>query len=964
MASTRTSPVMVGRAAELAVMREVFAAGSAGVAHIALVSGEAGIGKTRLIDEFLHEVEAAPQSPPVVVATGQCVDLGDFGAPFTPIRRMLRELYALVGDREFRDAAGAALAVRTLSALVPELAPDSDIKPDVPPEFIGEAVERVVTGLGLARHLVLVFEDVHWADPATLALMTALSITPRSAHVTTVMTYRSDDVGRSHPLHALLAELDRHRTVTTLPLMRLDVADAEHIARAVSGGLGHDQAAAIAARSEGVPFFIEELAAADIGTPLPVTLRDVVLARYERLSPLAAGVVVTVAGGGVYVDDDLVAEVYDGSPDSLRVGLREAVDASVLVTERDGYRFRHALIQEAVHDVLLPGERVDLHARYASSLQRRVSDGHREYAAELAEHWLRARRIPDAFDAILVARDHANDTLAPISAASLGERLLELWSLVPDAQLRAGLSRAAVALEVARAYEDAGEREQAFKAAEVGLRLAEPGETLLRARLLFEIGSRHRSAGRRGKASEFFLAARRLLDGDGEPEERALLAWIDATRAITDQLLSSTAREVTDSAVALAETAGDPASLTYALLARAGWLDDWGDFDGGGVDLRRAAAVASDVGTHLSAMVNLTGHLLMIGEYQEGIEVGRRAYDEAVAAGQERGLGAFLSLNLAETAIDLGDVEFGVVCGERALPFLPTTPYFQNSILLVLAMAALWDDKGDRSRALREREKEVVADKGNDENIVGRLLLDGYAALTEAAPYRPVEGSNALAERILTVLDWERPGLTQHLLPMVGWLAMREPALRARLLPAIQRARALPSTGSQSSAFGALAGAFSDDTVSAWRDALAQAEEGRIPNRYVHLARVRLAEALLASRQREEAATLLEQVIAEAPIKGASLITRWARELVTRARLNVPDVSPQPRPDAAGVSPLTRRERQILALVAEGLTNRQIASRLYISPKTVSVHVSAILAKLGATNRTEAAAFYAVAPAV
>ncbi|WP_434316831.1 helix-turn-helix transcriptional regulator [Leifsonia sp. P73] len=950
---------MVGRAAELAVMRDVFAAGSTGVARVALVSGEAGIGKTRLINEFLHEIESAPQTPPVVVATGQCVDLGDFGAPFTPIRRMLRELYAMVGDREFRDAAGSALAVKALRALVPELAPDSDTTPDVPPEFIREAVERLVAGLSLARHLVLVFEDMHWADPATLALMTALSITPRSEHVTTVMTYRSDDVGPAHPLHALLAELDRHRTVTTLPLTRLDMADAEQIARAVGGGLGHDQAAAIAARSEGVPFFIEELAELDIGTPLPVTLRDVVLARYERLSPLAAGVVATVAGGGVYVDDDLVAEVYDGRPDSLRIGLREAIDASVLVTERDGYRFRHALIQEAVHDVLLPGERVELHARYASSLHRRVSAGHREHAAELAEHWLRARRIPDAFDAILVARDHANDTLAPISAASLGERLLELWSLVPDAQMRAGLSRAAVALEVARAYEDAGERVQAFTAAEAGLRLAEPGETLLRSRLLFEIGSRHRSAGRRDEASECFLAARRLVDGDGEPEERALLARIDATRAITDRRLASTAREVTDRAVALAEGAGDPVSLTYALFARAHWLDEWGDFEGGGIALHRAAAVAPDVGTHLAAMVNLTGHLLQIGEYQEGIEAGRRAYDEAIAAGQERGLGAFLSLNLAETAINLGDVEFGVACGERALPFLPTTPYFQNCILLVLAMAALWDDEGDRSRALREREKDVVADNGNDENIVGRLLLDGYAALTEAAPGHRVEGSNALGERILAVLDWERPGRTQHLLPMAGWLAMREPALRTRLLPAIQHARALPSTGSQSSAFGALAYAFSDDGVPAWSDALAQAEEGRIPNRYVHLARLRLAEALLESRHRDEAATLVEQVIAEAPTRGASLIARWARELIIRARLNVPVVLPQPRPEVA--APLTRRERQILALVAEGLTNREIAGRLYISPKTVSVHVSAILAKLGAANRTEAAAYYAVA---
>lgn len=290
---------MVGREAELESLRAVFAMGADGVTRVALISGEAGVGKTRLITEFLEEISAAPQDPPVAIAIGQCVEMGDIGAPFAPVRRILRALLRAFGDEALRDAAGTTLGTRILGALVPELAPDAESTPDVPAEFVAEALERLITALSTTHHLVLVFEDLHWADSATLALLKSLSITMSTTHVTTLITYRSEETGRGTPLHELLSDLRRKSAVIDVPVAPLDTQQAVLVAEMVRADLGHDQAAVIAERSEGVPFLIEELAELDVDAPLPGTLRELVLARYERLGPPAARVVATVAAGGV-----------------------------------------------------------------------------------------------------------------------------------------------------------------------------------------------------------------------------------------------------------------------------------------------------------------------------------------------------------------------------------------------------------------------------------------------------------------------------------------------------------------------------------------------------------------------------------------------------------------------------------------------------------------------------------------
>ena len=967
MTPTATVP-MVGRQAELRVLLDAYEAGRNGRPRAIVIRGEAGIGKTRLLEEFrartrpdAAETRLRAPAPRLVTAWGQCVDLGPIGAPITPIRRVLREIYTAVGDERFREAAGSPAVVSTLAALLPDLVGDAATAPSGG-DYVAEAIERIVESLSAEFHLLLVIEDLHWADAATLALLKTLAVTLRRRHVTLICTYRSDDVGRGHPLRAVLAELDRSRAVTGLEIGRLADEDlAEHVRMLSGGTVSPEELDAVAARSEGVPFFVEELV--DLrGQPLPDTLRELVLARFVRLSPLGQDVVGLVAVGGVQVDAALLSEVHRGDAHELRDGLREAVAAGVLVSDDDGYSFRHALIQEAVHDDLLPNDRVEAHTAYARALQRRVDGGEAALAAEAAVHWLAARDVVRAFDATVAARAWSIAANAPSAAVKLGERLLELWSQVPEARARASVSRAALALSIAGDYYDIGETERALRSAEAGIAFAEPDERLLRAELLRTTAARQRSTGRDPDAIVSLRTARDLLDENGDAAEQALLAKVDALLAVTDQSPASPA--VLDHAVSLAEASRDDEALAHALYMRA-WLDaDSGRIGASVVDLTRAMQLNADISTHHIVANNLVDTLGRLGRYREALEVGRASYDETVQVGRERGLGAYVNANVAEIELNLGEAHAGVTRAERCLLLFPANAIFQSFALRLLALAAVYDDDAVAAAAFRER---VAARQGrvdNDpEEKIGWVFVDGTAAARDVRDGAPIASLLTIAPRIAELLDGALPGLSQRLLPLAAWICHLAPDARDLLVPGIERLSARPVDG-PTPALLALTRAYLDGGVAPWREALVLAAEGAVPGRYVHTARLELAEALIEDGDRDGAAELLELVADSAPGRGAALVARWAGEVAARAGIPLATADAAPAAEAVAspasiLSSLTPRERQVLALVAEGLTNPQIGQRLFISPKTASVHVSAILAKIGATNRAEAAAVYA-----
>src|SRR5580658_3879419 len=286
--SGRSCPVMVGRADQLAALREAFEAAAAGGYRAVLIGGEAGVGKSRLMAEFTAEfaAEFTNGARPARVLTGGCLQLGSDGLPFAAFVAALRDLVRELGA----DAVTAMVPGRggpELARLLPELGePDGGRDP-----VRSRLFEEWFTLLGhLAEAgsgpVVLVIEDAHWADESTRNLLTYLIGQQRALRgVLIAVTFRSDELHRTHPLRPLLAELARIEWVQRVDLPRLTRGQTEELAARL---LGHEPEPPLAARlferSDGNPLFTEELArCADLTRDLPESLRDLLLDAVQRL---------------------------------------------------------------------------------------------------------------------------------------------------------------------------------------------------------------------------------------------------------------------------------------------------------------------------------------------------------------------------------------------------------------------------------------------------------------------------------------------------------------------------------------------------------------------------------------------------------------------------------------------------------------------------------------------------------
>ncbi|WP_109211030.1 MULTISPECIES: LuxR family transcriptional regulator [Microbacterium] len=981
MPAPSSSPRMVGRHAELAALLEAFDDGTAGTPRTVVVRGEAGVGKTRLVQEFLSLVTSDPlgaaatnsgSSPSggstavsgsavegPVVAFGQCVDLGPIGAPFGPVRRVLRDLHAAVGTVALREAAGSAAAIASLAALVPgitEVTPEAD----EPAGEFAEAIEVLLERLSQRRHVVVVLEDLQWADAATMALLKTLASTLRGPHLTIVATYRSDDIDRFHPLRPVLAELDRTRSVVRVEVTPLSPDEvAEQVAQLV-GGRDPRFVEALAERSGGIPFLVEELV--DLGDrSLPDTLRELVLARYARLGDDAQQAVRTMAAGGMHVDDDVLAAVTALDENALDHAVREAIDTRVILADGAGYRFRHALTREAVEGEMLPSERVRVHRRYAEHLRDHRGDSPDD-ASAAAEHWLAARDLPAAFDATVAALRQSRSRFSPATAAKLTERLAELWDQVPDAQVRAGTTLPELHLDAAEAWHDLGEAERSLRSANEGLCVCDD-DPLTRAGLLRQRFVETYNLEHRGRTEDLHEAVA-LLEGIDDPRARVLLSRVLTNIALDEHGEEAAAHAAR--AIALAEEAGDDDALAVALTVEA-WriAGDEDDELGALQPLERAATLRVEPPLRAYAGSALTDMLLRVGRFDDAAVVGAQHYDDVVRAGIERGSGSGLAYALAQALFATGRAEAARRYAQRSRRLM--SPLHGASVVRLLASHLAWDDR------MAERDDLLVVERPTIEDSRRRYPdKHGWWAVERAEAILAPDGADAdaVADVLSDVFDVAAsetgsPAVRRYAVVTAALLTLGHgrtapPELRDRLGSAID---AWPPHPAAQAGAGMVRALLADvdgspaDRAAAWDALTAESTIELMPIWHRHVARYRLAQALLDSGDRDTAAAILTGIVATAPGDGVSRVARWAAELTARARLE-PGGAGAAAQDDGVIATLTPRELQVLELVAEGLTNPQIGRRLFISPKTASVHVSAILAKIGAANRAEAAALY------
>lgn len=984
------SPVFVGRTDELGVLNDALARAAAGEPQALVVGGEAGVGKTRLVEEFA----TAACRHGAVVALGGCVEIGADGLPFAPFSTALRTLRrALPGEL----TAAATGQEEELARLLPELGEATSSRHDEQGMArLFELTARLLERVAADRTVVLALEDLHWADASTRHLLAYLFRTLRTGRLVVLATYRSDDIHRRHPLRPLLAELDRLRTVRRLELNRFT---REEVGRQIAGILATEpdpaQVDEIFERSDGNAFFVEELAVASCEgccTGLTDTLRDLLLVRVEALPESAQRVARIVAEGGSTVEHRLLAAVARLPEDDLIEALRAAVNANLLsaAPDGDGYRFRHSLVREAVADDLLPGERSRLNRRYAEALEADPTLVPADARVmRLASYWYHAHDAAKALPAVLDASVVARRRRAHSEQLRLLERAMELWDTAPEevrAALRpvdytevyppCGCDPATTPLryldlmaEAAVAGRFCGERERALKIAKRAVRLLEGEDDPLRAAWFWVQRSRLVQALARGDGWEELATAQELVRGLPPSEVHAeVLAYVANWSMLHEP--GPDALAAAERAVQYARMVGARETELHARLTLGGLMVDAGDADAGLALMHEVKTRALQEGvTHVAgrAYVNLPSELQSVGRAREAVPILREGvtftrkfglldseawvwgnlsaahyvlghWDEATEAAtnalavghgaKPQGVGA---LRLADLALARGDVaEAGRQLATARAHYGPRDPMPQHWLPLARIAIGIAAAEGRLLDARAELLRAV--DSGfppGTHRYAWPLLL---AAATAEADARPAPATTEGRAEFLDRLSESARKLTTGL-PV--WHAY-ERWTRAELLRA---------TG--------------EDTADTWSEVVTAFE---CLERPYDLARVRhrLAQALLSDGgddQRDRATELLRLAGAVAGHLGARPLTEAVALLAQRARLT-PARAPRRElaADPAEALGLTSRERDVLRLVSAGRTNRQIAEELFISPKTASVHVSNILGKLGVSGRGEAAA--------
>jgi DNA-binding CsgD family transcriptional regulator/tetratricopeptide (TPR) repeat protein len=974
MASRVSSATFVGRAAELAELQAGLDEARKGRPSIAFVAGESGVGKTRL----LTELERGARASGARVLSGECVELGEGELPYAPIVGALRPL-ARSGDPALDALSPAARA--GLAHMLPGLGDGSG---GTRPEESSTAQARLFEGLlelfealGGDDGLVLTIEDLHWADRSTRAFLVYLASSLCRERVLVVASYRPDELHRRHPLRPLLAELERGTNARRVELHPLTQAElAEQLTDILGAKPAPELLARLFNRSEGNPLFAEELLAAGLDGrgALPPTLRDALMLRIERL-PTAAQELLRLLSTGRRLDHSILAEASGMDPRELREALREAAAAHLIVADAEGrYAFRHALLREVVADDLLPGERAELHLALARALEARAEGlpdhGGAHLAAGIAHHYLASGDQPRALAASVRAGEAAENVHAFGEAAALYSRALELWQRVNDPQALTG--RDHVDLLTAAAWATSKEHEPGR--AEMLLRAAlaeidQAAEPFRAAILLDRVAREQFHMARPREAAETRRRALELLPPEPSEARATVLSGMAKELMLESRFRESV--EAAETAIQIAEAVGDSVSRIRALDGMGFSLFGLGRAAEGETALRSALSLAREGGflqTALATYVNLGDALAGAGRLAEA----RVIAADGVALAREHGIRPRWPILLrAELAFEAGD--WAMAESELPPPGRPAmgTTYVNECLRWI--ELALGRGDHDRARTLLDQAEDISSDSREPQWIgpLGSLRaeLERRAGDLEAAR---AAIDNALDRLEFCSEDVQRMARVSA----TGVRVEADAAVRARDLGddprgAVANAQMLlmrveacadgerpVESAFLASARAELARAEDRDDPELWT-AATEAWEGLGRPYRAAQARRRRAEALLAAGDRDAAAATALEALDAAKRIGAAWLAAEIEGFALRARLRLErEEESAVAAESADEDPfgLTPRERQVLALLADGRTNREIGQALYMAEKTASVHVSRILSKLDVRSRTEAAA--------
>ena len=940
---------VVGRAEQRAqlgrILDEVIDDGS----RFVIMGGDAGAGKTTVVEVFLADLFGPLADRKAQVIRGQCVPMGGEGLPYAPIVGALRDLVSQHGREQVLEWAGAGR--QALGALLPDLSPAPREDDDTIRLRLYEVVTMLLERASENGPLVVIIEDIHWADESTRHVLRFLARALTDASVMIIATYRSDELTRRHPLRPFLAEVGRFPGTVRVDLPNLERADvAELLTKLMERPPSNVIVDLVYKRSEGIPYFVEELtrSAARGCIDMPDTLRDALNVRVLSLSDRTQQTLQLAAVAGNRVDHELLAAAAEASDGELESQLREAIDAAVLTTDETGYSFRHALLREVVHDDLLPGQHARLHARFA-----RILEEHPELMSaaaapsEIAHHWNAAHEVNKAFRWALTAAE--SGSAAFHEALKLYERALELWDQVDDPESLAG-PHASLLMRAAYAAEDAGEFDRALALVNGALDELDPERNPRERIEALIVQARNKFSLMGAGGLEGLREALRILPEDADATLRARVLEMLARRT----MLSGDPQrgiEFSQQAVDAAALANSDSVTANAWITLGTNLAAAGQEDEGLAAFERVSHPArASTRTLLRFYINYSDALNHVGRYEDAASQALSGVEVARELGLQRSFGAMLAGNAAEPLLALGQWTRASVMIERALELDPPAHHHAH-LRLLQAWLHVWRGQLDEADAVLAEfrpliTKEQLAPQYNSQAIrtdaehalaLGdhqrawsdvKVFFDHWE-LYERTQCYPLLAVGAAAARVLDQAEGSGQRLAlvrdlfDHQTMPVHIRTFWEPVIIAEL----------------------------DDTAEAWRSALHQLAAQPAPAHLHPYAGLRLGQHLVAARERVEAKQVLAIASEEAVALGSTLLTDRIAALSQRAGFVVTSSA-----EASPVAGLTPRELEVLQLVADGRSNGEIASALFISTKTASVHVSNILAKLGVSGRGEAAA--------
>jgi DNA-binding CsgD family transcriptional regulator/tetratricopeptide (TPR) repeat protein len=966
------------------------------------VSGEAGIGKSRLVQEFA--INAKGQE--VLVLEAAAIDV-DEGAPFWPVRGALRRFL-----RNPRNA----WAMELLAPLWDELEVVLRPGPGGPASTSGsvsttsttlDLLVQVIATLSERGPVAFVIEDMHWADPSTRALLLYLLANLTNESVLLLSTYRVDGADDSHPLRVLLDKLQHDRRVRFLELQPLSRQSISELVVAAKGDAASpDTVELVWQRSAGNALLAEEIISAlpeGTASVVPQTLRDMVMRRLNALPPPVRDCVRVLAHGSEPVPHRVLASVVDLPERSLVDAIRDAVSASLVSADQEGggYRLRHGIVQEVLVADALPGERIYVNRRYAETLEAGPA-ADSTGAARIADHWYKAEDFLRALPATVAAAEDAERLNGYAEAMRHWLRALQLCDSLRGTET--GFDAACLTERAASAAHLAGSSDMAVSLLQQ-LMPGLPTTPLAQYVRLHDLLGRYlRAAGRAEEACKIHERAIAALPDDAAPQlvvtakggySEALLeigaykkASAQAQEALDRARLSDLSQvqarllatlgfglaylgeseaglAAVSEGLRVAEASCGPDDIAYAHQQRCQLLcGPLNRPDEGVAAARRAVARLSELGLSQSHGTTIraiaANGLFRIGRWNEAIAMLKEALDARPSGA------AAIELRLARCRVLLAKQQFQDAAEDLSLVegLMTETiaPRLRIPLLTLRAGLALWQAQPERARTFVSAGLDIAADGSDDVWGLAPLLWHGIRAEADLA---------AVAQAFREPFD---PTVLNALMSRMRAEAERA-AGSAEAIRASVEGYVLLCEAESGRALG-------ESTPGAWSRAAATWERNGQPYPVAY-AYLRQAEALLGQRTRAAGAvdaltkaaaaartlgaipllnqieTLADRANIPLPAGNASSCTDLDHDQIQEPKIQLSETPSRPAPPASDpLAALTPRERAVLAELADGLTNRQIARRLFIAEKTVSVHVSRILTKLGLHTRVQASALW------